>query len=271
MNACIDEILSNPGSLYLSDLKNKNETIFLYTIGVLTTSLCLGVKFGYNKEELIELGLGALNYDIGMLSIPENILKKETKLNMTEQEILNNHTIYGYEMLSEISCISPKSTIIALSHHENQDGTGYPRGLKGNGKPPTRDYDKSNKIYSYAEIVSLADHFDMYCYGRKHFSEALGVEEAVKKLVSLKKSKFNPYVLSKFLELSPIYTVGMRVRIKCDPVNNMEGYYAVVSDINDKHPYGPKIVIYESPSRLKIKPIKVDLSKFKGIKIQIIS
>lgn len=89
----------------------------------------LAIKLGINNNELAHITRGALLHDIGKMGIPDTILHKPGSLTFEEREVMKQHAIIAYEMLSPIQFLRP-AIDIPYCHHEKWDGTGYPRGLK---------------------------------------------------------------------------------------------------------------------------------------------
>jgi len=101
------------------------------------------------------LMLATMLHDIGKLGIPDSILLKPGKLTEEEYEIMKNHPGIGYAMLVHSKRdILQAASVIAYQHHEKWDGTGYPRGLKG------------EEIHIYGRIIALADVFDSLSFDR---------------------------------------------------------------------------------------------------------
>jgi putative two-component system response regulator len=94
----------------------------------------LATAFGVGSEELIYIRYGALLHDMGKIGIPDSILHKPAKLTDEEWVIMRKHPQLAYEMLGAIEYLRP-SLDIPHCHHEKWDGTGYPRGLKGEDIP----------------------------------------------------------------------------------------------------------------------------------------
>jgi len=93
----------------------------------------LACSMGISRDKLVHIRRGALLPDIGKMGIPDRILQKPGPL--TEVwEIMRLHPFYGYEMLVHIAYLQP-ALDIPYCHHEHWDGTGYPRGLKGEADP----------------------------------------------------------------------------------------------------------------------------------------
>lgn len=118
---------------------------------------------GINGGQLIQIEHGALLHDIGKLRIPDSILWKPSELTPEEWEIMRRHPEYGYEFVKKIGFLQGAADII-LSHHERFDGSGYPRGLKG------------DEISLGARIFSLVDAVDaIICDRPYHRGSAFSV------------------------------------------------------------------------------------------------
>lgn len=187
-----------------SNNHNEEDYLISHLINVLIYSLKIGTGLKYRKEELLELGLSALLYDIGFFRIPEHITGKSSKLTETELNTIKKHTEIGRTILSRFNDEHPMMASVAYEHHERKNGSGYPAGLK------------ENEICEYATIVGLADTFDAMIHNRPH-RKALAQYFSVKELVSLKNSLFPSRFIKVFLDEMGIFPVGSYVRL-----NNME-------------------------------------------------
>jgi PAS domain S-box-containing protein len=105
-----------------------------HTQRVTEMTLRLARAAGLTEEDLVHLRRGALLHDIGKMGIPDNILLKPGSLSAEEWEIMRRHPTYAYELLAPISYLRP-ALDIPYCHHEKWDGSGYPRGLKGEQIP----------------------------------------------------------------------------------------------------------------------------------------
>ena len=135
-----------------------------------------------------DIELAAPMHDIGKVGIPDAILLKEGPLDEQEMEIMREHPAIGHEILRD----SPSRYInlgaeIALSHHEMYDGTGYPKGLKGDAIPMT------------GRIVAVVDVFDALTT-RRPYKEAWPTEDAVDYIRNASGSHMDPRVVEVFLD-----------------------------------------------------------------------
>lgn len=112
-------------------------------------SKLLALKWGLSESEAEILKQASPMHDIGKIAIPDSILKKPARLTDQERGIMNTHVEVGYNMLKNSNrTLLKTASIVAYEHHEKFDGSGYPRGLKG------------EDIHIYGRITALADVFD---------------------------------------------------------------------------------------------------------------
>ncbi len=106
-----------------------------HTLRVTEMAIRLGREFGLSDEELKYMRWGGLLHDIGKMGVPDSVLFKADALTNEEEQIMRKHPVYAHEMLSPIRYLKSAATDIPYCHHEKWDGTGYPRGLKGEQIP----------------------------------------------------------------------------------------------------------------------------------------
>ncbi len=151
-------------------------------------SLILSKSYGQSEAMQDLLFYSAPLHDIGKLGIPDSILLKPEELTPKESETMKTHTSIGYEILKNPDSKYLKAgAVIAMSHHEKFDGTGYPKGLKGEDIP------------IFGRIVSIADVFDALTTERP-YKEAWSFEMAVDFIKEEKGRHFDPYFVDLFVE-----------------------------------------------------------------------
>lgn len=122
---------------------------YTHSVNVCTFSLALAKFIGItDAEKLKNLGIGALLHDVGKTRIPEELLNKISPLDDHEFELIKKHPIFGQEIVKETDLVHRDCYFPIREHHEREDGSGYPYGLK------------SEEIHEYSKIVGIADVFD---------------------------------------------------------------------------------------------------------------
>ncbi len=128
----------------LNELKEHGDYRYKQSIGTAVIATSLGRRLHLPEAELTLLTTAAILYDIGSLKLPSFLANKPLKLDVHETAIMKQHTVLGYELLQQ-SGVDERVALVALQHHEREDGSGYPSGLKG------------NQIDRLSKIVALAD------------------------------------------------------------------------------------------------------------------
>jgi putative two-component system response regulator len=146
-------------------------------------------KMGLKNKTLETLLYAACMHDVGKIGIPDCIMLKQGKLDEKEWEIMKSHTTIGADILagSDIGVVK-MGRIIALTHHEKWDGSGYPHGLK------------ERNIPLVGRIVAVADVFDALTSERP-YKEAFSVEESNRIILEGKGVHFDPDVVDAFLSI----------------------------------------------------------------------
>ena len=138
-------------------------------------------KLNLSGEDLYNIKLAALLHDIGKIIIPEDLLMKPEGLSPDEYVRMHQHVHYGYHALNGISSLAPARELM-FYHHENFDGSGYPRGLKG------------DEIPIGARIVAVVDAYDAMTSDRP-YRKGLATVEAQRRLLEAKSKQFDPTVV----------------------------------------------------------------------------
>ncbi len=158
-----------------------------HTQRVTELTLRLARAMNLPPEQLVHIRRGALLHDIGKMAIPDAILFKEGPLTDEEWAIMRQHPVYAYEMLSPIRYLQP-ALEIPYCHHERWDGSGYPRGLKG------------EEIPLAARLFAVADVYDALTSHRP-YRPACTPEAALEYLRQQAGKLFDPKVVELFLRI----------------------------------------------------------------------
>jgi len=156
------------------------------------------------------LKISSMLHDVGKVAISDSILKKPARFTPEEYLVMQNHTVYGASLFGDTS--SPVDILakdIALTHHENWDGSGYPGWIDPNtgeiekaneeGKPLGK---KGEEIPLGGRIVAIADVYDALC-SKRVYKEPWGEHEVLDEMRKLAGSKFDPELIEVFFEILP--------------------------------------------------------------------
>ena len=166
-----------------------NET-GMHIMRMTNIALAIARAMGLDENQQALLCITAPMHDVGKIGIPDSILLKPGKLTDDEFSVMKGHTEIGERLLQGSNDIFEAARDIALSHHENWDGSGYPRGLKG------------DQIPLLAQICALADVFDALT-SKRPYKEAWLVEDTVAWIRRKAGKKFDPAAVKAFEKVLP--------------------------------------------------------------------
>lgn len=150
-------------------------------------TIAIARAMGLPREQINIIARGAFLHDIGKIAIPDKILNKPEKLEPDEMTIMKEHAYHGYQIVKKIPFLVEAADIV-YSHQERFDGTGYPRGLKG------------EQIPLGARIFSVADTFDAITSDRP-YRLAQSDQAAREEIARWAGRQFDPEVVKVFLEM----------------------------------------------------------------------
>ncbi|MDR7865428.1 MAG: HD-GYP domain-containing protein [Sporomusaceae bacterium] len=242
-NTLVDELCRNHGTLVnFIDMRTKADYLFNHSVNVCILSTLTGISLGFDELRLRDLGVGALLHDTGKLMVPPEILSKTERLTLAELEEVRRHAEYGFDILRKNPDVSLMSAHCAFQHHERFDGSGYPRGLKG------------NEIHQFAQIVALADVYDALT-SDVIYRKAVPVYEALAIITKAAGMYFDPELVDHFAGNIAPYPIGSVVRLS----NNHIG---VVVDMSRESKTKPVVrVIADAQKQRMNKIVEIDLSK----------
>jgi HD-GYP domain-containing protein (c-di-GMP phosphodiesterase class II) len=206
---------------YTTRYGNEEDYTASHSINTMIYALKIGLRLEYGPNDLEALGLAALMHDIGMFTIPDSILRKPESLSDAETATVRKHPEIGRECLSPWSAEMPWLAQAACEHHELEDGSGYPRGLRG------------EQISEFAKIIGLASTYEAMTHDRPH-RRCVSVRE----LIDTKNRSFSPRVMRAFLEQISLYPIGSFVRLNNRTLGKVVGTH-------DGQPLRPVVKILE--------------------------
>ncbi len=185
MIVCILQGKLEPADIFQITEKDKSHPSHCANAGLY--NMFLGVKLNLKSDDIQQLGLGGLLYDIGKKSIPKNVLEKQGKLSPEEWQFIRKHPSAGRKVLNDMKCYSPAILKMAGEHHEKFDGSGYPLGLAG------------EKISLFARVTAISDVFNALVCNRSHH-EARTAFGALMEMKEKMPGHFDPKILLSFIK-----------------------------------------------------------------------
>jgi HD-GYP domain-containing protein (c-di-GMP phosphodiesterase class II) len=179
-------------------------------------------------------------HDLGKAVMPLEVLNKPGRLTDEEFAIMKSHPTRGHEMLVEGGGAGAVVLDVCLHHHEKIDGSGYPKGLKG------------EQISLFAKMGAACDVYDAVTSARA-YKDPWDPAEALRSMAQWK-GHFDPTVFQSFVKTVGIYPVGSLVRLQ-------SGKLAVVTVQNPESLLAPKVkTFFSTKSDMRIEPRELDLA-----------
>lgn len=173
-------------SIELSNLNSYDSDTYIHSINVCVLSVLIGLALGLTDHKLRNLSQAALLHDIGKICLPLSLLNKPGKLTEEEFAEIKKHPLYGYNLLKRNNCFSSIVKKSIISHHENEDGTGYPQNLT------------SDKIPAFAKIIHVADVYDALT-AKRVYKDALTSAQALEYLTVNSGTMFDKHITDVFI------------------------------------------------------------------------
>ncbi|AQM18778.1 HD-GYP domain-containing protein [Vibrio anguillarum] len=236
----VDKLLSEDSvTLHLMNGKSEFEDIYFHSLNVSVIAMMIGKAKGYDAQKIKELAFAALFHDIGKIKVPTAIVRKKTTLTEPEQNYLKLHTKYGLDIASHIDSFPESAKRVIEQHHELNDGSGYPLGLK------------EAAIDELSQVITVANVFDNLCHPNIVAEQKIPyiALSYMYKHCNHLYSNENLNVLVKFMGVFPPGTV---VQLS----NNMVG---LVISVNASHLLYPNVLIYD-PSVPRTQAPIIDLA-----------
>ncbi|OXX50030.1 HD family phosphohydrolase [Vibrio sp. V17_P4S1T151] len=236
----VDKLLSEDSvTLHLMNGKSEFEDIYFHSLNVSVIAMMIGKAKGYDAQKIKELAFAALFHDIGKIKVPTAIVRKKTTLTEPEQNYLKLHTKYGLDIASHIDSFPESAKRVIEQHHELNDGSGYPLGLK------------ESAIDELSQVITVANVFDNLCHPNIVAEQKIPyiALSYMYKHCNHLYSNENLNVLVKFMGVFPPGTV---VQLS----NNMVG---LVISVNASHLLYPNVLIYD-PSVPRTQAPIIDLA-----------
>ncbi|MBH5318528.1 HD-GYP domain-containing protein [Paenibacillus sp. GSMTC-2017] len=243
MNLIIDDLANHKDAMImLMNMGTVDHYLFQHSLNVCVYTTLLGLSSGYSREEVTTLGMGALLHDIGKTQISTSVLQKPGMLSMNEFELMKRHAQLGFELLKDEPNLPLIVAHCAFQHHERLDGSGYPRGIKG------------NEIHDYAKWIGLVDSYDAMTTNRVYRSPILP-HDAMERLYAGTGTLYEQKMLQQFRDKVAIYPIGITVKLQT-------GVSGVVVDLNNSYPHRPIVRVLNNEAGEQLKaPYEIDLSK----------
>lgn len=217
-----------------------------HAVNVMVLCLLLGKAMGMSALELDALGQAAFLHDVGKLRLPTPVRNPDDSLTPAQRKAYESHVALGIEIGRSMKL--PNAVLQAIAqHHEAVDGSGFPTASKG------------DRLSRASQVLALVNRYDGLC-NPWNPARALTPHEAVSRLFTSGRARFDAQVLQAFIRMMGVYPPGSMVQLS-------DGRYAQVQVVNASRPLKPTLLVYE-PGRSDSLCSIVDLSQVPDVSVQ---
>lgn len=237
----LNDLMSNKQILlHLTNISTHSGLMYHHAVNVAVLATAMGMSLGFNRNQLMQLGIGAMLHDIGKIELPKGIQSKPTHWTAEEMEIAKQHTTNGFNILRKQHDLSLLSAHIALQHHERLDGSGYPQGLKG------------KQIHEYAQIVAICDVYDSLTTARP-WRRRYMPQDALEYLMGSGGHLFEHHLIEAFRNHIAVFPIGSGVVLN-------SGETGVVCRVDPHYSHRPSVRILKDGRGNDLRmPYEIDL------------
>jgi len=195
-----------------------------HALNVAVISLLMGRVFGFNEQEMLDVGVGALLHDVGKVELPERVRHLDAQASQADVALYREHVARGVALGKRMG-LKPGALLVLGQHHEMADGSGFPSKLN------------VDRMTAAARIVSLVNRYDNLCDPAVP-AHALTPHEALSLIFAQTRTKFDASMLNAFIRMMGVYPPGSVVQLTDDR-------YALVTNVNSSRPLKPRVLVHD--------------------------
>jgi HD-GYP domain-containing protein (c-di-GMP phosphodiesterase class II) len=234
----IDEVAQDEDILLeFAALKDFDEYTYYHSVNVAIYAIAVGMRLGLDRAQLSHLGLAALFHDIGKVKLPHDLVTKPEEFNEDDWEQMRRHPALGALTLAGMRPIDLQvgtAMAGAFEHHLRMDLSGYPK------------LSRPRVLHPFSRIISLCDSFDAMTSNRVYQRDAVGPDEAIRRLLYKGHEWYDPLVLKAFVHVVGVFPVGTVGRLS-------DGTVAVVIRNDDGDLYAPEVLVVRDVEGLPVR------------------
>jgi HD-GYP domain-containing protein (c-di-GMP phosphodiesterase class II) len=228
VDAMVDSVTRNPAAFsWLKELKRRDDYTYQHALSCSVWAASFGRHLGLERDEICELALGGLLFDVGKTRVPAALLSKDAGLDAHESAQMRRHVEHGLAILGDTPGIGAAVLEMVETHHERHDGSGYPRGLAGSAIPIA------------GRILGIVDTYDALTTLRSH-AAGLAPHQAVAELYRVRGTLFQSELVEQFIQTCGIYPTGSLVELS-------DGYVGVVTAVHSLKRLRPSVMLLLDP------------------------
>jgi HD-GYP domain-containing protein (c-di-GMP phosphodiesterase class II) len=218
----------------------------------------VGRALGFDASRMNQLAAGCLLHDVGKVFVEPG---------GSPAEDIVRHTVLGYELLRNSEEADLLSPFVAYEHHEHQDGTGLPRGLRSSNEVRRRRGHGGAVPTLIGEVCAVADTYDNLLSGAGG-ALPMTPDKALHAIGLGAGERFNYEVVHAFRSVVPVYPRGCQVRLRGGP---FDGCLGVVAQVNAKHLAHPMVILARNARGERITPRQMDLREHRDVLLETVA
>jgi HD-GYP domain-containing protein (c-di-GMP phosphodiesterase class II) len=241
LNDVVDSVVRSPDALvWVARLKQQDAAIYGHSLQAAVYLLAFGRHLGLPKEQLAQLAVLGLFFDLGKTKVLRTLLSKPGPLTPDEFNLVKQHVSLGMDLIRQFPGLHPAILEGVAQHHEREDGSGYPAGLRAEG------------ISLFGRMAGIVDTFVALTNPRPH-QAAVSSYEALRKLAGWAGTLFHDPMVEQFIQTVGLFPVGCLVELS-------SGEIAVVVRQSKVRRLKPKLLVITGPDKVPIQsPAILDL------------
>jgi HD-GYP domain-containing protein (c-di-GMP phosphodiesterase class II) len=197
----LDRLIESKRELFsLYRYTTKEDYLYHHAISVGLLAGFLAKNLNYNKGDYYQIAIAGVLCDCGMSKIDQRILTKNSALTATEYNEVKQHTVYGYKMVQKIAALQEGAKLAVLQHHERNNGSGYPFGIK------------EQQIHPYSKILAVADVYHAMISERL-YREKRSPFKALEQLQEDSFGKLSMEIVRVLLDSLTTFNIGTKVKL----------------------------------------------------------
>jgi putative nucleotidyltransferase with HDIG domain len=206
VDSMVTSILRNRDAMgWLARLKTKDGYLYSHSLATSVWALAFGRHLGLDKNTLRVVGTGAMLLDVGKTRLSDDLLRKSSQPDAAEWKEIHQHVDYGVQLLRASAEVDPRIIAMVETHHERDDGSGYPRQLQGNAIP------------LIGRIAGIVDSYDAMISERS-YARAKSTFDAVRELKALGDGAFGHELVELFIQAVGVFPTGSLVELNTGEV-----------------------------------------------------
>ena len=226
----VDSVLRNPDAYFwLETMRHHDSYTYSHAMNCCALMAAFGRHLGLGDEQLHDMATGGLLLDIGKTALPEALLESREQLDAAGLEIIQGHLRHGVRLYDASGATNLFVREILETHHEREDGSGYPSGMAGSGIP------------LFGRIAGIVDSFDAMTSARP-YRAAVSKYEALQHMYRARGRLFQADLVEQFVQCLGVYPVGTLVELST-------GEVAVVMAQNPVRRLFPRVIVLTDVSR----------------------